>query len=167
MTEKLQEACSAFNQMYKLPITDKPSLHNLGEDWRERLRNFKKTLSEEVDEIDDIVDSNEPNELVNLTNIADLFGDLCVYIHSEAVKFGIPLGQVLQIIMDSNMSKLGADGQPIYNEDGKVMKGPNYWKPEAKIEALIFNTRFPKVNEKVDVVDNAVKYLENNQETAS
>jgi predicted HAD superfamily Cof-like phosphohydrolase len=45
--------------------------------------------------------------------------------------------KVLEIIMDSNMSKLGSDGQPIYDSVGKVIKGPNYWKPEPKLQAYI------------------------------
>jgi hypothetical protein len=44
---------------------------------------------------------------------------------------------VLQIIMDSNASKLGADGKPIYDANGKFLKGPNYWKPEPKIRELL------------------------------
>ena len=50
---------------------------------------------------------------------------------------GIPLEDVLQIIMDSNASKLGADGKPIYDANGKFLKGPNYWKPEPKIRELL------------------------------
>ena len=47
------------------------------------------------------------------------------------------LEAVLQIIMDSNASKLGADGKPIYDANGKFLKGPNYWKPEPKIRELL------------------------------
>ena len=44
---------------------------------------------------------------------------------------------VLDIIMDSNESKLGADGNPIYDANGKFLKGPHYWQPEPKIKALL------------------------------
>jgi len=44
---------------------------------------------------------------------------------------------VLDIIMDSNESKLGADGKPIYDANGKFLKGPNYWRPEPRIKALL------------------------------
>jgi len=44
---------------------------------------------------------------------------------------------VLDVIMDSNESKLGADGKPIYDANGKFLKGPGYWKPEPKIKALL------------------------------
>jgi predicted HAD superfamily Cof-like phosphohydrolase len=69
--------------------------------------------------------------------LADLLGDIQVYCASEMAKFGLPLDQVLAIIMQSNFSKLGADGLPIYDERGKVMKGPGYWKPEPKIQAML------------------------------
>jgi predicted HAD superfamily Cof-like phosphohydrolase len=64
---------------------------------------------------------------------------MVVYIRSESTKFGINLEKTLDIIMQSNMSKLGADGKPIYDERGKVMKGPNYWKPESKIAEMLEN----------------------------
>lgn len=149
--------------MYKLPNLEKPSLAGLGEDWRERLRNFKKTLADELGEIDDIIDSTD-SELDVLVAIADLLGDINVYTHSESLKFGIPLDKVLKIIMESNMSKLGADGNPIYNEDGKVMKGPGYWKPEDKIAELLLKATLTKIE--VVEEDDAAKYLKNNQETA-
>ena len=52
-------------------------------------------------------------------------------------KFGLDNALVLDIIMQSNMSKLAADGSVIYDDRGKVMKGPNYWKPEPKIKEYI------------------------------
>ncbi len=165
MTKELLESCKDFNRMYKLPVSEKPSIRDLGEDWRERLKNFKKTLLDEVYEIDDIIEAPyETTELETLTSLSDLLGDLAVYIHSEATKFGIPLDGVLKIIMDSNASKLGADGKPIYNEEGKVLKGPDYWKPEPQIQNLLFNTMLPKVLAPIEV-DPAAKYL--SQETAS
>ena len=88
---------------------------------------------------DDIVAALERGvpELEALTMLADLLGDIQVYCASEMSKFGLPLDDVLGIIMQSNFSKLGADGNPIYDERGKVQKGPNYWKPEPKIQALL------------------------------
>lgn len=52
-------------------------------------------------------------------------------------KFGIPLDETLEIIMQSNFSKMGADGKPIDDERGKLQKGPNYWKPEPRIAAML------------------------------
>ena len=72
-----------------------------------------------------------------LTEMSDWLGDIVVYCASEARRWGLPLNNILSIIMESNFSKLGADGEPIYDERGKVMKGPHYWKPEPKISALL------------------------------
>jgi predicted HAD superfamily Cof-like phosphohydrolase len=69
-----------------------------------------------------------------------------VYCRSEALKYGLPLEDVLNVIMDSNASKLGADGKPIYDENGKFLKGPNYWKPEPKIKTLLL-----RAEDKADV----------------
>jgi hypothetical protein len=49
----------------------------------------------------------------------------------------LPADVVDRLIMDSNESKLGADGRPIYDANGKFLKGPNYWRPEPRIKALL------------------------------
>jgi hypothetical protein len=69
--------------------------------------------------------------------LADWLGDIIVYCASEARRFDIPIEQVLQIIMDSNFSKADENGNPIYDDRGKVCKGKNYWKPEPEIEKLL------------------------------
>ncbi|MFK5958323.1 MAG: nucleoside triphosphate pyrophosphohydrolase family protein [Lutibacter sp.] len=70
----------------------------------------------------------------NLVEIADALGDmlyiLCGTILEHGMQFKIE--EVFNEIQRSNMSKLGADGKPIYREDGKVLKGPNYFKPKIK-----------------------------------
>ena len=124
----------------------------------DRLTNFKSILLKEVNEIDDLIKiaeeweqpcdvRDEDIEKANdaffdaqftlLTGAADLFGDLQVYLQSEAEKYGINLEDILAIIMASNFSKLGADGLPIKDAEGKVCKGPNYWKPEPFIQAYL------------------------------
>jgi len=138
-----KELIKEFNSMYGLDVNDNPTLPTL-----ERLKNFKSILSEEVEEINGIIENyedslNENQELEKekemelMTDISDVLGDLVVYIRSEATKYGIGLEETLDIIMQSNFSKLGEDGKPIYDERGKVMKGPNYWKPEPKIQKLL------------------------------
>lgn len=126
----------AMNAMYKLPAHDTPSIPS---DVADRLRKFKATLMDEVHEIDEIVTAAErgDDKLDLAVAIADLLGDVIVYCRSEALKYGIPLEAVLGVIMDSNESKLGADGKPIYDANGKFLKGPNYWKPEPKIRELL------------------------------
>lgn len=157
-----------FNGMYKLPLAPYPSVRQviIGEAKRAdpqnkelaqysineinkwgvttRLAGLKKTLADEVEEITQIIDNLEngaTDEASILTEIADLLGDITIYCASEAQKFGLPMKDILKIIMESNFSKLGEDGQPIYNADGKVMKGPDYWKPEPQIKELILKLR--------------------------
>lgn len=127
-----------FNGMYRLPASDTPTL-DVGVPVADRLRAFKSILGEELDEIDEVITAAETGKpsLEVLTMLADLLGDIQVYCASEMSKFGLPLDEVLAIIMQSNFSKLGADGKPIYDERGKVQKGPGYWKPEPKIAELL------------------------------
>ena len=136
MTESFARRIAAMNAMYKLPAHDRPTLPA---DVPDRLTKFKATLMDEVHEIDEIVklarDGGAPLDIA--VAIADLLGDIVVYCRSEALKYGLPLEAVLDVIMDSNESKLGADGRPIYDANGKFLKGPNYWKPEPRIKALL------------------------------
>ncbi len=127
---------AAMNAMYKLPAQEVPVLPV---DPADRLRKFKATLLDEVHEIDDIITAcdGKADPIDVLVALADLLGDLTVYCRSEALKFGLPLEDLLEVIMDSNESKLGADGKPIYDVNGKFLKGPNYWKPEPKIKELL------------------------------
>lgn len=69
------------------------------------------------------------DENVDLIEAADALGDLDYVVQGSNLVFGFPSGMVLKEIHESNMSKLGADGKPIWNADGKVVKGPNYRKP--------------------------------------
>ena len=136
MNKTFADRIRAMNAMYKLPAAEKPAIPA---DIADRLRKFKATLLDEVHEIDEITAAAESGAapLDVAVAIADLLGDVIVYCRSEALKYGIPLEEVLNIIMDSNQSKLGADGKPIYDANGKFLKGPNYWKPEAKIKELL------------------------------
>ena len=120
-----------FNSMYNLPNNDKPT--DLG---RTRLINFRDILLEEINEVDDIIADGENFEEVKV-NLSDWLGDIIVYCASEAKRWGIPIEQVLDIIMESNFSKLDENGEPLYDERGKVMKGPYYWKPEPEIKRCL------------------------------
>jgi predicted HAD superfamily Cof-like phosphohydrolase len=138
MTPSFARRIAAMNAMYKLPASEKPALP---EDVAGRLAKFKATLMDEVHEIDEIVALAQQGapQIDILVAMADLLGDVIVYCRSEALKYGLPLEEVLDVIMDSNESKLGADGKPIYDANGKFLKGPGYWKPEPKIRALLEN----------------------------
>ncbi|MBI1964722.1 MAG: pyrophosphatase [Betaproteobacteria bacterium] len=136
MNRTFAERIAEMNAMYKLPAHDRPAL---SADVADRLVKFKATLMDEVHEIDEIVKlSKEGGAPIDVAvAIADLLGDIIVYCRSEALKYGLPLEEVLDVIMDSNESKLGADGRPIYDANGKFLKGPSYWKPEPRIKALL------------------------------
>jgi len=136
MTKTFAQRIAAMNAMYKLSANDRPTLPA---DVADRLVKFKATLMDEVHEIDEIVKLSQGGAPATdvAVAIADLLGDIIVYCRSEALKYGLPLEDVLDVIMDSNESKLGADGKPIYDGNGKFLKGPNYWKPEPRIKALL------------------------------
>lgn len=155
---------AGMNYMYQLPIHNSPTIYAGPEEFQQKLADFHVTLRDEVNEIGEIIaESEHQSEVQILTNIADLLGDVVVYCFSEALKYGIPLMEVLEIIMDSNKSKLGADGEPIKNEQGKFMKGPNYWKPEPKIEALLMKYR--NQNELTDILEASKVEYEQSFET--
>lgn len=130
------ERIALMNEMYRLPRHAVPTIPA---DVADRLGKFKNTLRDEVDEIDEIVAAaaNGASATDLAVAIADVLGDIIVYCRSEALKYGLPLEDVLNVIMDSNESKLGADGKPIYDENGKFLKGPGYWKPEPKIREML------------------------------
>jgi predicted HAD superfamily Cof-like phosphohydrolase len=68
----------------------------------------------------------------DLTEIADALGDMLYILCGTIIEHGLQhkIEEIFDEIQRSNMSKLGTDGKPIYREDGKVMKGPNYFKPD-------------------------------------
>jgi len=68
----------------------------------------------------------------DLVEVADALGDILYILCGTLLKHGLEhkIDEVFREIQRSNMSKLGADGKPIYRDDGKVMKGPNYFKPD-------------------------------------
>ena len=81
-------------------------------------------IKEELDELKDAIDSKDIKE------IADALTDILYVTYGAGHAFGINLDKCFEEVQNSNMSKLGSDGKPIYNDKGKVMKGPNYFKPD-------------------------------------
>ncbi len=81
-------------------------------------------IKEELDEL------NEAMQDENLLEVADALTDILYVTYGAGHAFGIDLDKCFEEVQNSNMSKLGEDGKPIYNEAGKVMKGPNYFKPD-------------------------------------
>ena len=78
---------------------------------------------EELSELKEAVDKKDIKEVVDAT-------DILYVTYGAGHAFGIDLDKCYEEVQNSNMSKLGNDGKPIYNEKGKVMKGPNYFKPD-------------------------------------
>ena len=81
-------------------------------------------ISEELEELKNAMTSKD------LLEVADALTDILYVTYGAGHAFGINLDKCFDEVQNSNMSKLGSDGKPIYNESGKVMKGPDYFKPD-------------------------------------
>ena len=114
-------AVHEFHEAFGLGINNKPTA-NIGKD-RNLLRfNLMKEENEEY------LEAANNNDLVE---VADALGDMLYILCGTIIEHGMQhkIEEVFNEIQRSNMSKLGEDGKPIYREDGKVLKGPNYFKP--------------------------------------
>ncbi|MDB0602515.1 nucleoside triphosphate pyrophosphohydrolase family protein [Tenacibaculum maritimum] len=117
-------AVREFHSVFKLGINNEPTT-NIGED-RKMLRfNLMKEENEEY------LEAAQNN---NLVEVADALGDMLYILCGTIIEHGMQdkIAAVFEEIQRSNMSKLGKDGKPIYREDGKVLKGPNYFSPNIK-----------------------------------
>ena len=113
--EKVKEFMTTFGQEVK----------NKAEFPNEKIVELrKKLIDEEFNELKDAINEND------LIEVADALTDILVVTYGAGVAFGIDLDKCFKEVHRSNMSKLSEDGKPIYNEFGKVMKGPNYFKPD-------------------------------------
>jgi len=83
-------------------------------------------IKEELDEFEQAIKEK------NLKEVADSLTDILYVTYGAGHAFGIDLDKCFDEVQRSNMSKLGEDGKPIYNEHGKVMKGPKYFEPNLK-----------------------------------
>jgi len=83
-------------------------------------------IKEELDELKQAMESK------NLVEIADALTDILYVAYGAGCAYGIDLDKCFKEVQRANMSKLGKDGKPIYNDKGKVMKGPNYSAPNLK-----------------------------------
>jgi predicted HAD superfamily Cof-like phosphohydrolase len=81
-------------------------------------------ISEELEELKNAMTSKD------LLEVADALTDILYVTYGAGHAFGINLDKCFDEVQNSNLSKLGSDGKPIYNESGKVMKGPHYFKPD-------------------------------------
>jgi len=81
-------------------------------------------IKEELEELTEAMKNND------LLEVADALTDILYVTYGAGHAFGIDLDKCFEEVQNSNMSKLDENGKPIYNESGKVMKGPNYFKPD-------------------------------------
>ena len=122
------KAVHEFHTAFKLNIQNTPTIHISEE--RKQLR--FELMKEENEEYLEAAKNND------LIEVADALGDMLYILCGTIIEHGMQdkIEEVFNEIQRSNMSKLDEDGKPIYREDGKVLKGPNYFKPNIK-EILI------------------------------
>ena len=108
-----------FMKTFGQEVKSKPSFST---DKINKLRIY--LIKEELDELKEAMDNND------LLEVADALTDILYVTYGAGHAFGIDLDKCFDEVQNSNMSKLSENGEPIYNESGKVMKGPNYFKPD-------------------------------------
>ena len=115
--EKVKEFMTTYGQEVK----------NKSEFPNEKIINLrKKLIEEEYNELKEAINEND------IVEVADALTDILVVTYGAGAAFGIDLDKCFEEVHRSNMSKLSDTGKPIYNEFGKVMKGPNYSPPDLK-----------------------------------
>ena len=113
------EKVGTFMKTFGQEVKEKSSL---GSDKINKLR--LDLIEEELGELKDAMKNND------LLEVADALTDILYVTYGAGHAFGINLDKCFEEVQNSNMSKLDAAGEPIYNDVGKVMKGPNYFKPD-------------------------------------
>ena len=108
-----------FMEIFGQEVKTKPSFST------EKINNLRYDLiKEELEELKVAMENKD------LLEVADALTDILYVTYGAGHAFGINLDKCFDEVQNSNMSKLGEDSKPIYNESGKVMKGPNYFKPD-------------------------------------
>ena len=112
------ESVKKFMETFGQEIKEKASFPN------DKITSLRyELIKEELDELKEAIDKKDIKE------VADALTDILYVTYGAGHAFGIDLDKCFEEVQNSNMSKLGVDGKPIYNDKGKVMKGPNYFKP--------------------------------------
>jgi len=115
--EKVREFMKTFGQ----EIKEKAGFPN------EKITSLRyELIKEELEELKEAINNKDIKEA------ADALTDILYVAYGAGHAFGIDLDKCFEEVQNSNMSKIGNDGKPIYNDKGKVMKGPNYFKPNLK-----------------------------------
>lgn len=121
MSKTAYELVTEFHQVFDAPVSDSLQLLDVP---REKMR--LGLIDEERQELQDALDAED------IVEVADALGDMIYVINGMAIEMGIPLDKIVAEIHRSNMSKLQLDGTAKRREDGKILKGPNYFKPFIK-----------------------------------
>ena len=108
-----------FMKTFGQEVKTKPSLSS------DKINKLRIDLIKE--ELEELTEAMQKKDLLE---VADALTDMLYVTYGAGHAFGINLDACFNEVQNSNMSKLGKDGKPIYNESGKVMKGPNYFKPD-------------------------------------
>ena len=115
---------SNFNSVKKFMLTFGQDVKDNASFPEEKIQNLRVSLiHEELEELKQAIKDK------TLKEVADALTDILYVTYGAGHAFGINLDKCFNEVQQSNMSKLGNDGKPIYNEHGKVLKGPNYYKP--------------------------------------
>ena len=112
------ESVKIFMQTFGQEVKSKPEFPN------EKIVKLRYDLIDE-----ELKELKEAIEKKSITEVADALTDILYVTYGAGHAFGIDLDKCFTEVQNSNMSKLGKDGKPIYNEQGKVMKGPNFFEP--------------------------------------
>ena len=108
-----------FMQTFGQEVKNRPTFPE------EKIQNLRiKLIEEELKEFKEAIKNKD------IIEVADALTDILYVTYGAGHAFGINLDDCFEEVQNSNMSKLGNDGKPIYNDQGKVMKGPNYFKPD-------------------------------------
>ena len=115
------EKVKTFMETFGQEVKSKPSFSS------EKINDLRYNLiKEELDELKQAIDRKD------LLEVADALTDILYVTYGAGCAYGIDLDKCFKEVQRANMSKLGEDGKPIFNEKGKVMKGPNYSAPNLK-----------------------------------
>ena len=134
-SDKVKDFMKAFGQ-------DLPDIPGLPDEETIKLR--LKLILEEVEELKEALDRK------NMVDVLDGLCDILYVVYGAGHAFGIDLDEPFNHVHHSNMSKLGEDGKPIYREDGKVLKGPNYYAPS--LSKYIWEPYERKRNERISEI---------------
>ena len=117
-------------------MTNFKQVKNFMETFGQEVKNKPAFSSDKINKLrydlikEELEELKEAMENKDLLEVADALTDILYVAYGAGHAFGIDLDKCFEEVQSSNMSKLGEDGKPIYNESGKVMKGPKYFKPD-------------------------------------